>query len=190
MVIILVDSTSLCLSMLLWLILSATDYRFCLEKDSRFPQWESPVSMGRDSKFSYGDNPVSRLPQDLQFQQTLFWFQLAGLYNFYAIFFQMSLLHRSVVPYWVVFCDIIRQVFLYFSPEYVEMILIAYPIKYHVYCSGYFLLFCSIQDYIFHCMLSCHWFWWLLVTYFFQASLHGCFILTISKKSSPLCFIG
>ena len=64
MVIILVDSTSLCLSMLLWLILSATDYRFCLEKDSRFPQWESPVSMGRDSEFSYGDNPVSGLPQD------------------------------------------------------------------------------------------------------------------------------
>ena len=46
-----------------------------------------------------------------------------------------------MVPDWVVFCDIICQVFLFLFPEYVEMILlysISDPIKFHVYCSGYF----------------------------------------------------
>ena len=46
-----------------------------------------------------------------------------------------------MVPYWVLFFDIICQVFLSHFPEYVEIILsysVAYPIKYHVYCCGYF----------------------------------------------------
>ena len=43
--------------------------------------------------------------------------------------------------YWVFFCDIICQFFPSLLPEYVEMILsysVLYPIKYHIYCSGYF----------------------------------------------------
>ena len=42
-----------------------------------------------------------------------------------------------MMPYWVVFCDIVCQVFLYLFPEYVEMVLsdsVSDPIKSHVYC--------------------------------------------------------
>ena len=46
-----------------------------------------------------------------------------------------------MVLYWVVFCDIIREVFLYLLLEYAEMIL-SYsdsdPIKSHIYCYGPF----------------------------------------------------
>ena len=44
--------------------------------------------------------------------------------------------------YWVVFCDIVCQVFLSLFLEYVEMVLSDYffdPIKYHVYCTRYFI---------------------------------------------------
>ena len=46
-----------------------------------------------------------------------------------------------MATYWLVFCDITRQVFLSLFPEYVEMVLsysISDPIKSHVYCSGFF----------------------------------------------------
>ena len=46
-----------------------------------------------------------------------------------------------MVPYWVVFCDIVCQVFLSLSPEYVKMVLsdsVSDPIKYDVYCSRCF----------------------------------------------------
>ena len=45
-----------------------------------------------------------------------------------------------MVPYWVVFCDIIHQVFPSLFPEYAEMIFsypVSDPIKPHVYSSGY-----------------------------------------------------
>ena len=44
-----------------------------------------------------------------------------------------------MVPYWVVFCDIIRKIFLSLLPEYVEIIFLYSvfdPIKYHIYCYG------------------------------------------------------
>ena len=48
-----------------------------------------------------------------------------------------------MVPNWVVFGEISRQVFLSLPIEYVEMILlyfISHPIIYHVCCYRYFLL--------------------------------------------------
>ena len=46
-----------------------------------------------------------------------------------------------MVTDWVVFCDIIHWVFLSLFPEYVEIVFwysVSDPIKYHLYCSGYF----------------------------------------------------
>ena len=54
--------------------------------------------------------------------------------------------HNSVVPYWVLSYHITPQVFLSLFPEYVEIILsysVSDPIKYHVYCFGFFFLFYS-----------------------------------------------
>ena len=59
-----------------------------------------------------------------------------------------------MVTYWVVFCDIIHQVFPFF-PEYVEMILsysVSDPIKSHVYCSW---PFCFQFRWIFCLPLCC-----------------------------------
>ena len=84
------------------------------------------------------------------------------VFLFFCVFFcwfQIYWSHSSVVPYWMVFCDITRQVFLSSFLEYVEMILtysIAYPIKYHVYCSGCFLFCSSIHDCILRCVVRCH----------------------------------
>ena len=51
-----------------------------------------------------------------------------------------------MVPYRVFFGDIVYQVLLSLFPEYVEMVLLDFisdPIKYYIYCTGYFsLLFC------------------------------------------------
>ena len=109
-----------------------------------FPGWPGIGSYG--TPFSGSSSPV-------------FWI-------FYVFFccFQTYWPHSSVVPYRVVFCDIICQVFISFFPEYLEMILsysVAYPIKSHVYCSGYFLFCRSIHDTTCCCVVTWHWRWWL-----------------------------
>ena len=46
-----------------------------------------------------------------------------------------------MVPYWMVFCDMVCQVFLSLFPEYAEMVLsdsVSDPIKSNVYCKIYF----------------------------------------------------
>ena len=58
--------------------------------------------------------------------------------------FQYSWLNSSVVPTWVVFCEIFCQIFLTCLPEYVEMVLshlILHLIKYHIYRSGLVFFF-------------------------------------------------
>ena len=60
-----------------------------------------------------------------------------------------------MVPNWLVFCEKVYQVFLSFLPKYAKQILsyfIVYPIKYHVYCYGYFLFGHSINNYICLCV--------------------------------------
>ena len=61
-----------------------------------------------------------------------------------------------MVRYWVVFYDIIRQVFLSLLPEYAEMILsysVSDPITSHVYCSGYLLLCHYFDDSVCRCIV-------------------------------------
>ena len=81
---------------------------------------------------------------------------------FYIIFccFDISGSHCSMVPYWVVFCDIVCQVFLSLFPEYTEMVVsdsISDPIKSHVYCSIYFFVYYTVCRSI----VRCYWFGWL-----------------------------
>ena len=82
----------------------------------------------------------------------------------YFLWFKISWLHSYMVPYLLVFCDMIRPVFLFFFPEYVEIILsysVAYPIKSYVYCSRYFLFSHSIHNVICQCVVGCLCCWWL-----------------------------
>ena len=76
--------------------------------------------------------------------------------------FLISWYHFSMVPYWVVFCDITRQAFIFLFPEYMEIFFsdsISDPIKSHVYCSGSF--FCrSVDDSVCFCIARCHQCWW------------------------------
>ena len=61
-----------------------------------------------------------------------------------------------MVPYLVVFCDIVFQVFISFLPEYVEMVLldsVSDPIKSHVCFSRYFLLCYYVEYAIFRCIV-------------------------------------
>ena len=76
------------------------------------------------------------------------------------ICFDISGSHCSMVPYWVVFCDIVCQVFLSLFPEYTEMVVsdsISDPIKSHVYCSIYFFVYYTVCRSI----VRCYWFGWL-----------------------------
>ena len=69
-------------------------------------------------------------------------------FSFFFCWFQISWLHSSVVTYRVIFCDLIRQVFLFHYRELVEMILLysfTYPIK------SYY----SIHTAICRCVVSC-----------------------------------
>ena len=88
---------------------------------------------------------------------------------------------------------IFLQVFPSFFPEYVEMILLYYivfPIKYHVYCYGYFLLCCSIHDAICHCTGSFHLCRWLLVAYFYYRVLLMDVEFWKIQQFSQSCLIG
>ena len=78
--------------------------------------------------------------------------------------FDISGSHWSMVPYRVVFCVVVCQVFLSLSPEYAGMVLsdsISDPIKYHVYCSRSFLLCHFVDYYVCRCIVRCHRCGWL-----------------------------
>ena len=81
--------------------------------------------LGLYSGFPEGVNPFSGLPRDCYFQNTHIQFQFTGLLSFlcFSCWLQKSWSHSSVVPNCVVFGEIVRQVFLYFLPLYVEIIL-------------------------------------------------------------------
>ena len=96
-----------------------------------------------------------------------FWVTPGLLYIALDVFFfgfKISWLHSYVLPYWVVFCDIIRHIcFRSFFPEYIDFFLysVNYPIKSHVYFSRLFMFCQSIHDAIYISVVSCHWCWWL-----------------------------
>ena len=101
---------------------------------------------------------VSRLPLHCQFQHTLVRFQFDSLLFFLCFFLldSKTLVAQFCGANHVVFGEIVRQVFVFFLPEYVEMILfyyIAHPIKSHVYCYGYFLFGSFIHDDICRCVV-------------------------------------
>ena len=120
------------------------------------------------------------------FHTTLLWSQFTSLLSFLCLFcwFSISWSHCSVVPYWVVFCDIICHVFLSLVPEYVEFFLLYYvsdPITSHVYWSGY-LFFCrSIDEAVWRCIFHWHWNWGFWVAYFHWEYPHGCHFLVVFK---------
>ena len=105
---------------------------------------------------------------------------------FYVFFcyFDIPGSHFSMVPYRVVFYDIVCQVFLSLFPEYAEMISpdsVSDPIKYHVYRSIYFMLWLYVEYSVCWCIVSWHRCWWYLVAHISQGRPRRNFFLTVFK---------
>ena len=89
-------------------------------------------------------------------------------YIYFCCCFDISGSHFSMVPYRVVICDIVCQVFLSLFPEYVEMVFpdsVSDLIKSHVYYLIYFLLCLSVDYAVCRCIFRSHRCGWLVVAH-------------------------
>ena len=131
----------------LQLTLSATGSEFRFVLDHGFPQGDYPVFrgillwIGIMEIISFPSFPGINSSSELSPGPSFCW----SFWVFYVFFccLDISGSHFSTVPYRVVFCDMVRQIFLFLFLEYVEMVLsdsIFDPIKSHVDCLEIFFV--------------------------------------------------